>query len=137
MEKKEISIYKGKLSPIIVGVQLLKLSKCFPSIPKETIDILSERIKENNFTNERLIDAINNVIDTCVYPVPAIANIISFDKKIKLFTYNDLMQKADGAFKVFEYYKAVDVGLSMPMYANPEDFEKYHLTEWKIKKSKL
>jgi len=55
-----------------------KIKKAFPSLSGDFYDILCERIKENNFSDKELINAINHVIDTCIYPVPTIANFILF-----------------------------------------------------------
>lgn len=50
-----------------------------------------ERIKANNFSDERLIDAVNNVIDNFQYKELNISDIIKWDKREKLITYNQLV----------------------------------------------
>ena len=42
------------------------------------------------FTDQRLADATLNLIKTCPYPEPTIANILSYDKVQKLYTYEQL-----------------------------------------------
>lgn len=95
-KNNEISIYlEDNLSPEIIKKELKKIQKAFPAIPPEYHAILHERLIANNFNQQRLIDAINNVIDTCKYQVPAIAEIISFDKRIKLKSYDDVRKELD------------------------------------------
>lgn len=53
-------------------------------------DILSERIVANNFTEERLKDAVNSVIDNFQYKELNISDVIRFDKKEKLYTYQEV-----------------------------------------------
>jgi hypothetical protein len=85
-----ISIYQDGLTIPFAIEQTLRLKKAFPSLPQGFYDILLERVKETGFTDHRLKDAIDSLIDNCVYPTPAIANIISFDKRVKLHAYNDI-----------------------------------------------
>lgn len=89
MHKKEISIYKGELSPNVIAEQTLKLTTVFPALRDEFINVLIERIVANGFTNERLIDAVDNLIDNFKYPNPSIADIVGFDCRIKLYSHSD------------------------------------------------
>jgi hypothetical protein len=57
-----------------------KIKNSFPSLSAGFYDILCDRLKANNFTDEKLQNAVNHVIDTCIYPIPTIANFISFNK---------------------------------------------------------
>ena len=84
--------------------QISKMRKVFTHAAPGFYDVLLERIKENNFTDERLKDAVNYLIDNFKYPVPSIADIISFDKKVKLHTYQQVCDKvtAGDKFENFE-----------------------------------
>jgi hypothetical protein len=82
-----ISIYQDELSIPFAIAQTLRLKKAFPNLPEGFYDILLERVKETGFTDQRLKDAIDTLIDNFIYPNPAIANIISFDKRVKLHSY--------------------------------------------------
>ena len=66
-----------------------KLQSAFPKQNKEFFNVLAERLIANGFTDERLADAVNNVIDNFQYKELNIADIVSFDKKIKLYTYSE------------------------------------------------
>jgi hypothetical protein len=101
-------------------------------LPVEFFDILSNRLKENNFNDERLRDAVNHVIDNCIYPTPTIAQFIGFDKKIKLYTYNQVLKLNDELTgKAFEYYRPVRIDENeKPVYAHVNDISKYKLELW-------
>jgi len=97
-----VSIYKGELTLSGAMLQMAKLKKSFPNLTKEFYEILMERVKENHFTDQRLTDSINNLIDNFTYPNPTIANIIGFDKRVKLLTYSqlcDIQTNSPGSFK--------------------------------------
>ena len=78
----------------------------FPVIDPEYISVLSERLVSNGFTDRRLKDAIGYVIDKFSYKKPNISDIIGFDKKAKLYTYNEayrLIEKGEvSGFNEFE-----------------------------------
>lgn len=71
-------------------------------------------LNEERFTDQRFIDATNNLIKTCQYPEPTIANILGYDKKIKIYTWGELAKISSdygpGARKRFwEQYGAVKI----------------------------
>jgi hypothetical protein len=72
---------------------MVKIKATFPSLPKEFFIVLRERLGANNFTDQRLIDAVNHVVDKCIYPTPTIAEFISYDRRTKLYTYNEALNK--------------------------------------------
>ena len=85
-----ISVYGGVLDPKTVAREVAKIKVAFPALPKDFYTLLIDRLKEKGFTDQRLRDAVNNVIDTCQYPTPTLANFLSFDKRVKLITYQEL-----------------------------------------------
>ena len=85
--KSEISIYSGELTKECVAFNLQKVKNAFPALSPDFYTVFMDRVKDNGFSNNRLTDAVQYVIDNCVYPQPTIAQFISFDKKIKLYTY--------------------------------------------------
>jgi hypothetical protein len=88
-----LSLYEGELDERVLIENIAKIKASFPELPIQFYSILANRIKEKGFSSQKLIDAVNNVIDNCVYPVPTIANFLSFDKKIRLFTYQEMLKK--------------------------------------------
>jgi len=86
--------------------------------------------KENNFTDIRLADAVKHVICTCQYPQPTIAQFISFDRRVKVYTYAQyckLCEEGDG-----KNYQPVAIdGNIQPVWAHINDINKYNLQLWK------
>lgn len=91
----DISIYKGEITTQNLIKNIAKLKKAFPSMPLGFYDILDERIRDNGFSDERFTDAVNHVIDTCPYPTPKISDFISFDKRIKTYSYAQYVRLID------------------------------------------
>lgn len=104
----ELSIYRGELSDYTLATELKKLSVSFPQLEATFFNVLAERVKANGFTDERLKDSIGFLIDNFTYPKPSIANIISFDKRIKLYDYEEvalLVTKNETRFENFAIIK--------------------------------
>lgn len=53
-------------------------------------NLLAERIIANGFSDQRLQDAIEKLIDNFQYKEINISDVISFDKRIKLYTYGEV-----------------------------------------------
>ena len=85
-----LSVYQGNLSDEVILKQSVRVIQAFPNLTDEFIDLLLERVKEKGFSNERLIKAINHVIDTCPYNSPSLANFLNFDTRIKLLSYSEV-----------------------------------------------
>jgi len=89
-------------------------------------EVLDERFADNKFTDERLRDAVNHVIDTCIFPTPTIAQFISFDRRYKVFTGEEMLKKMDeqGA-EIRKCYQVLDV--PELVYVHMNDVKKYNL----------
>lgn len=128
----EISIYNDKLTPECVGENTVKLKQSFPALPNGFYDVFYERLKANNYTDKRLNDAIGHVIDNCIYPTPTIAQFISFDKRMKLYSYEDVLKINDQTQSAFQTYRPVRFSDNpKPIYAHVNDIVEYKLKEWK------
>jgi hypothetical protein len=99
-----ISIYKDEFTVKNAIDQFKKLKMAFPQLPAGFYDVLMDRVKENGFTDQRLKDSINKLIDNFTYPNPSIANIISFDKRVKLNSYSELIEIQNRTGRAFEDY---------------------------------
>jgi DNA integrity scanning protein DisA with diadenylate cyclase activity len=133
----EISLYTGELTDDGIKSGLKHLSLAFPDMPKEFFIILSERIKANNFTDKRLHDSIEYLIDTNLYPKITVASVIGYDKKIKLKTYQEIIKegsqfygdKPGKMFDLYRKYKKYKDNLGEYfLYVSIVDVENYHLT---------
>ncbi len=131
----EISSYKGELTEKCMIESATKIKIAFPSLPVQFYDLLTQRIKDKGFSDERLSDAVNHVIDNCIYPTPTIAQFLSYDKNIKIYTYDQMLKMNDEIRNPFQYYTKIDLGFEYPMYVSNRDFEnnKHVLNEWELK----
>jgi len=124
-ENISVSIYSGEASTKCVMDNLQRVRMAFPSLPSEFYDILSNRIIDKRIGDKRLIDAVNHVIDNCIYPTPTIANFITFDKRVKLFAYEQMVKKAEEfGGMIWESYKAVEIpGSDKKVWVHVKDLE--------------
>lgn len=74
-----------------LAIYLKKLREAFPRQTDTFFDILTERIIANGFSDQRLADAVNNVIDNFRYKELSVADIIQHDKRVKLYTYPEVV----------------------------------------------
>lgn len=123
-----LSVYSGELTLKTVIEQNMKIKQAFPNLPNEWYEVFQNRIIENRFTDQRLVDAVNFVIDHCQYPTPTIAQFIQYDIKIPIKTYQQLLEMLNDDKKVFDHYKPVKIeNIDKPMYARKEDIKKFNL----------
>ncbi len=127
-----MSIYNDELTGENVIKQVAKIKKAFPALPEGFYDIFIERIKAKCFTDKRLKDAVNHVIDTCIYPTPTIAQYLIFDKTMKMYTYEQIVALNHEYKGIMQNYKATKIpGAYKPLWAHVADIEKYDLKFWK------
>tara|TARA_R110000850_G_scaffold145012_2_gene267082 strand:- start:5 stop:460 length:456 start_codon:yes stop_codon:yes gene_type:complete len=121
IDKGAISIYNGKLSKEGIKKNCLKILAAFEKTDAMFTDLLTESLKRNGFTDERFTDAVNYVIDHCRYPKPSIADFVSYDKSVKVYTWQDMVNNS------FDFSKFVKIRISAeqskPLYIRQEDFE--------------
>jgi hypothetical protein len=125
------SVYVGCLTNEIAISNLARIKAAFPALPAPFFEILSARIIDNDFCDQRLNDAVNHVIDTCKYPTPSIAEFISFDRTFKIYTYEEIMKKANEfGQEVWNNYKAVKFrGRPKKVWVHVNDIELYGLKD--------
>lgn len=91
--------------PKEILIQTGRLKAAFPKMETTFFNLLAERIASNGFTSQRLKDAVNYVLDNFQYKELNVSDIIRFDKKTKLYTYNEvclLATKGEAQFSDFE-----------------------------------
>lgn len=109
---KEISLYSGELEPVVVLQSVNRLKVAFPKMSDEFFNILSERVVANSFCNDRLKDAVNYVLDNFQYKELNVSDVIKFDKRAKLYSYNEvcnLVTKGQASFSDFQIVTIKDV----------------------------
>lgn len=67
-----------------------RLVGAFRQVDRKYLVILAERIVDKKMTKEQIHDAVSKVIDTCIYPVPGMAEILSHDRTVKLYTHKQI-----------------------------------------------
>jgi hypothetical protein len=125
-----VSVYiKGALTPEIYIKNIKRISAAFPSLQKEFYDLLSELVKEKQYSDNKLTDAVNFVIENCKYPHPSIADFLSYDKGFTLYTYTNILKFFDSiGSSVWNDYKQVEIeGVSLKVWASIIDIQKYNL----------
>lgn len=75
---------------------------------KEFFALLTKYILKNQFTKERLRDAVDYVIENFKYKELNIADIISFDSKVKLFSYKEVCIMIDKGYS-FDDFEIVEI----------------------------
>lgn len=92
-QSNQLSIYgEGRVSAEILAKNIILIKKAFPRLTQGWFDVLEQMLDEYNFTDERLNDATKNLIVTCQYPEPTISNLLSYDQKIEVYTYDELLE---------------------------------------------
>lgn len=109
-DEYSISLYHDSLTKEGVTSGIKKIKLAFPQLPAGFYEILIDMIKEDKFTDMRFNDAVNYVIRTCTYPQPAIAQFLSFDKREKVNTYNEMCKKVEESGRtVWNDYVMIDL----------------------------
>lgn len=91
-KNSELSLYTDdKLDQMTFAHGMKRIKQAFPKLPADWYDLLKERCKEKNFTKQQFYDAVNNLVDTCVYPEPTIAQILNWNQTVESFTYQEIL----------------------------------------------
>lgn len=129
----EVSVYTGGvIDPEEAAIALKRLKSAFPELTDDFHNVLSDMVIEEGFDTQRFKDSINNVIKTCPYPRPAVAEFLSWDKKIELLDYDQYIAKNhELQGQASKYFQSVRLpGRTKPMWARRSDVEAYKLTPW-------
>ena len=119
-----LSVYKDTLTKECVIECNLIIRQAFPTLGQGFFIQLNRLIAENNFTDQRLREATDYVISNCIYPQPTIANFLSYDNRIKLYSYNDIRDMCQPGYSAFDYYELIE---DLNKYAAINDIKKYGL----------
>jgi len=133
--KDEISVYSGSLTPEVLLQQIIRAKVAFPMLTDQYFDLLRERLDAHGFSDARLRDAVNYVIDNFKWSSPpAIANFISFDRTFKIYTYEEILKKGNEFGQgVWDNYRAVKFkGRPKKVWVHVNDVELYGLKDEEI-----
>ena len=101
----KISTYSGETTKIEVLKQIENIKKAFPQLQNSFYKMFMERISAKGKGDKWLIDAVNHVIDTCIYPMPTIAQFLSYDVKIQLYDWGGVVMSMKDGRKWDEFEK--------------------------------
>ena len=103
-------MYRGELTQEVVVKTAARIKAAFPSLSPEFYAVFIERVKDKGFSDSRLRDAVNYVIDNCFYPTPSIANFLSFDSRVKVISYQELMNIVGEQKDSWNNYSKIKIG---------------------------
>lgn len=123
-----LSVYSGRLTAETVVESITKVRATFPTLSNDFYDIFMERIKDKCFSDKRLKDAVNHVIDTCQYPTPTLANFLSFDKRVRILSYSELGVLVTNGEALFSNYSKIKIA-GKPHYVRIADKELFNIPD--------
>jgi len=126
----ELVPYHDELTEIGFQREQARIKAAFPQLDKMFYLVLADRVAENKYTDEQLHDAVNHLIDNCTYPIPTIANIMSFKNRVKLYSYSEICDKVERMGKyVWSEYRPITVpGIDHKVWVSIIDCGKYKLS---------
>jgi hypothetical protein len=74
-----------------------------------------------------MIDSVNHVIDnyTGYDKLPAIADFIKFDRKVKIYTHAEVTVN-----NLWDSVVTINVGLPKPRWIKTEDYNRFNFKKW-------
>lgn len=130
-ETREISIYTGELTKTNLAKCIIDIKRAFPELPASWYDVFTDRIIELNFNDDRLRAATNYVIDNHSYKLPNVALFLSYDSKIKTYSYYEAYDYIAAHGNNPDSIKPVKLfNFDRPVWCTAEDIAKYKLVLW-------
>lgn len=115
VSNSELSVYADPDVTIDeITICLNRLKKAFPAMDSNDFyNLLAERVKENGFSGRKLKDAVNHVIDNFQYKELNISDVVRFDRKAKLYTYDEVCIMVTKGLYRFEDFQIVEINGSV------------------------
>jgi hypothetical protein len=111
---------------------IANIKRAFPSLPIGFYDTFDDRVRAKLFSKQRLTDAVDFVIDNCVYPTPTIANFVSFDRTVEFKTYDQICKIAINDPDIWNQYSAIRFpDMPQVVWIFNNDVIKYKLEKYK------
>mgnify|MGYP001011243058 CR=1 FL=1 len=129
----KVSLYRDELAGVSDLIKAIAdIKSAFPTLPLGFYDKFDDRITANKFTRQRLMDAVNYVIDNCIYPTPTIAQFISFDKTVKFKSHDEMCKEAGAYPEIWNQWLPVKMpDLPRVIWVFENDIVKYKLEQYK------
>lgn len=104
-----LSLYSDTCAtPDEIAKSIKRLRAAFPKMGNGFFDVLYERLVKNGFTGQRLEDAVNHVIDSFQYKELNVADIVSYDKRVRLYTYTQICDEIANGRATTDDYERVE-----------------------------
>ena len=123
-----ISLYTGELQPKTVAENVAKIKAAFPALKPEYFSLFIDRLKDKGFSDQRLIDSVNNVIDNCQYPTPTLANFLSFDRRAKIYNYQEMCNVVSSNHLKPDYFSKIRINGKL-FWVKTSDKDLYQLPD--------
>ena len=86
--KLEVTTYKGQPATASeIGAQIEKLRRNFTLMKPDFFAVLTNELAAEEWTAERIADAVKHVLHTKTGGYLAVADVLSYDKPMKLYTH--------------------------------------------------
>jgi len=100
----EISVYSdAPATDTEIAAHMRRLMIAFPNQDPAFWALLTDSVRRNSLSRQRLADAVNHIIDTNSYPTLKIAEVIKFDKRKRVYTYADVLRFVDQGAKFSDF----------------------------------
>ena len=125
----EVSVFQGGISKKHIWAQLNRLKEIFPDLDEYFLKELKEAFINNGFTDERIEQSVNHVINTCHYKKPYIALFIDFDIRFKVYSFEQFREMIyKNGRTLYGKYSLVKLpNKEKGYYVKNEDIERYGL----------
>lgn len=105
-----LSLYNdAPASPRDVALALKTLRDSFPKAEDGVFRVLSTAVVEDGMTAEQLADAVRHLVRNHRYATFTPADILSFDSRVPLYTYREVLRLVDRDEARFEDFHVVRV----------------------------
>ena len=125
----EISVYAGYLTQPAVTQQSGRIRQVFPQLSAGWHGEFLHAIRRHGFTDQRLLDAVNHVIDHCRYPQPTVADFVSFDQSVKFRSYDWMVRNSNETVSMWDHYTQVRIGNATVYISNSDAARHPHLLQ--------
>lgn len=107
----ELSVYQDDaLTMDVLQEGLTTISAVFPKTSEAVLLLTTRLVMKNEFTNQQFRDAIDHLITNYHYPEFKPADILSFDKKVKLYTYSEVSSMVTSGVAEFSDFILKNIG---------------------------
>ena len=90
--------------------ELARLLRAFPEIKPSVIDELIQQIRKEKIGPIRLQAAVDYVIKNFNWQKPTVSDVIKFDRKLRLYTYDEVCNKVTEGMNMNNFFMVPNSG---------------------------